>query len=121
MTDKATQPVDPAELSVVNILIHQLSLLMSELLTGGRNTVDPLKLTKINNEMLSVQTLMNQAAQAQAAANDALFGQATQSLKTQAGMLAGLEAQVTSIVADAASAGRIVGYMGQAIALIGQL
>jgi hypothetical protein len=121
MVDQTTEPVDPAALSIVNILIHQLSLLMSELLNAGRNTADPAKLSQINNEMLSVQTIMNQAAQAQAAANDAVFGQVTQSLKTQAGMLSGLEAQVTSIVADVASAGRIVGYIGQAISLIGQL
>jgi hypothetical protein len=121
MANQPTQPVDPAALSIINNLINQLSLLMSELLSAGRNTVDPMKLTQLNNEMLSVQTVMNQASQAQAAANDALFGQVTQGLKTQAGMLAGLEAQVKSIVADAATAGRIVGYIGQAISLIGRL
>jgi hypothetical protein len=121
MTEQTPTPVDPADLSTINILIHQLSLLMSELLNAGRNTADPAKLAQINNEMLAIQTLMSQAAQAQAASNDALFGQITQGLKTQASMLAGLEAQVATIVSDAAIAGRIVGYIGQAIALIGRL
>ena len=121
MSDPTTQPVDPAELSIVNILINQLSLLLSELLDASRSTVDPAELIQINNEMLSVQTILTQATQAQAAADDVIFGHVTQALKTQAGMLEGLEAQVTKIVTDAAAVARIVGYVAEAVSLIGRL
>jgi len=121
MPDQTTQPIDPAELSIVNILIHQLSLLLSELLDASRSTVDPTRLIQINNEMLSVQTILTQATQAQAAADDVMFGHVTQALKTQAGMLDGLEDQVTKIVTDVAAAGRIVGYIAEAVSLIDRL
>lgn len=118
---KTTQPVDPSKLSTVNQLINQLSLLLADLLTAARATADHVKLIKIHNEYEAVQSIMNQAAQAQAAANDTLFKQVISSLKTQAAMLQDLEKQIKSIVADVALAGRIVGYGAEAIILLSKL
>jgi hypothetical protein len=118
---QTTQPVDPSKLSTINQLIDQLSLLLADLLTAARATADHVKLIKIHNEYAAVQSIMNQAAQAQAAANDTLFNQVISPLKKQAAILQGLESQIKSIVADVALVGRIVGYAAQAIILLSKL
>jgi hypothetical protein len=64
---------------------------------------------------------MNQATQAQVAANDTLFAQATTALKSQAASLQGMEAQITKIISDVALAGKIVGYIVQAIGFVAKL
>jgi hypothetical protein len=121
MPDQTTVPVDPTKISVINDLVTQLGLLLSELLNAARNTADATQLIQINNDMLSVQTILYQSVQAQATTNDALFGQVTLGLKTQSNMLTGLRAQAATVVADVASVGKIIGYIGEAISLIGKL
>jgi hypothetical protein len=112
---------NPANLSIINEVIEKLSLAQADLLTAARATADNTKLIQINNEYMAVQSCMDQAAQAQAAADDALFKQATNALKTQAKKLEGMEDQIKKIISDVALAGRIVGYITQVIALVGQL
>jgi hypothetical protein len=112
---------DSSKLSIINEVIEKLSLAQSDLLTAARATADNTKLIQINNEYMAVQSCIDQAAQAQAAEDDALFKQATKDLKTQAQKLEGMEDQIKKIISDVALAGRIVGYIAQAIALIGQL
>lgn len=119
--DRKSQPVDPSKLSTINSLIDQLSQLMSALLTASRAETDPAKLVQISNEMTAVQSIIDQAAQAQAAANDILFDQATKILKTQATMLDDMEKKIKTIVSDVALAGRIIGYITQAITLVAKL
>ena len=120
MSDTTTA-VDPSKLSTTNIIVHQLTLLLTELLIAARATADLAKSIKINSEMMAVQTVLNTAVQAQTAADDDQFSQACQNLNAQAAMLTAMEAQVAAIVADVASAGRIIGYIGQAVALIARL
>jgi hypothetical protein len=105
----------------VSLLIEQLNLLLNELLGASRTSVDSVQLMQIANEMSAIQTLINQAAQAQAAADDAVFAQATASLKIQSTMLQDMESHIAMIVADVARVGRIVGYIAQGLVLIGKL
>lgn len=119
--DQAEQPVNPSKLSTINLVIFQLSLLLSDLLAAARATADPVRLMQINNEYAAVQTCMNQAVQAQVAANDTLFNQATTFLKTQSSVLEGMEAQIVKIVDDTALVGRIVGYIVQVVTLLAKL
>jgi hypothetical protein len=112
---------DPSKLSTINQVIGMLSSAQLDLQNAADATADPDTLDKINAIYKVVQSCMDQAAQAQAAADDALFEQATSALKTQAKMLEGMEAQIKSIISDVALAGRIVGYIAQAIALVAKL
>ena len=118
-----TQPnaIDPAKLSVTNELVQQLNRLLMSLLTASRATANGVELMQINNEMLGIQAVLNTAVQCQAASDDALFSQAVGNLKTQAGILSDMEAQVQAVVSDVASVGRIIGYIGQALTLIARL
>jgi hypothetical protein len=112
---------DPSKHSTINEVIEKLSLAQWELLNESRATTDDTKLMKINNEYMAIQSCIDQAAQAQATANDTLFTQATSALKAQAKKLEGLEDQIKQIISDVALAGRIVGYIAQAIALVAKL
>jgi hypothetical protein len=119
--DQTAQPIDPAKLSAINQLILLLSQLLSALLNAGRATADTQKLVQINNEYSAVQTCLDQTTQAQAASDGAVFQQATSALKVQAAMLDEMEKKINVIVDDAALAGRIVGYITQAITIIAKL
>lgn len=123
MADPGSAPasVDPSEQVTLTLLSNQLSLLMAALLQASRSTGEPTKLMQISNEMTAVQSLVAQVAQAQAAANDAVFAQATAALSAQANVLTGMEKQIKTFVTDAGDAGRIVGYIAQAVALIAKL
>jgi hypothetical protein len=121
MSGSPQNSVDPSKLSTVNILVHQLGLLLTGLVSASRATADAVKLSQIANEATAVQTLIGQATQAQTAADNTQFGQITLSLKSQATVLQGMAAQITAIVADVALAGQIVGYITQALSLIAAL
>lgn len=113
--------VDAAKQSTLNLIVYQLGLLLNDLLTAARNTTDTAKLLQINSEYAAVQTCMFQATQAQMAIDDATFSQATSALDTQSRMLVGMEKQISGIVSDVALAGRITGYLVQAVSLIAKL
>ena len=121
MPDQGTKAIDGKKLAAVGSLVQQLNLILTELLNASRATAVPAKLMQIANEMSGIQTLINQSAQAQAAANDVVFSSATTSLKTQAQMLEGVEAHIEGIIADANAVGRITGYVVQALAQIAKL
>jgi hypothetical protein len=105
----------------VGLLLEQLNLLLNELLGASRASVDSVALIQIANEMSAIQTLINQAAQAQVAADDAVFARAAASLKTQSTMLQDMETHIATVVSDVARVGRIVGYIAQGLVLIGKL
>lgn len=112
---------DSQKLDVITALIDQLSQAQSELMNVGRNTEDNTKLIQINNEYMALQSCMDLAVQAQLATDDALFDQATGTLKNQAKVLDDMEQQIKKIISDIALAAKIVGYIAQAIALIAKL
>lgn len=110
-----------ARQSAVNELIDQLSQLLRELLMASRATSEPVQLMKINSEYSAVRTCLDQAVQSQGAANDATFQQAIVVLKRQASVLEGMEKEICKIVSNAALAGRIAGYLAEAITLLAKL
>ena len=113
--------LDTKKISTINQVIGILSQIQADLITAGRETADPAKLIQINNEYMAVQSCMDKAAQAQAAANDELFKQAADAFKSQAKILEGMEEQIKKIISNVALAGRIVGYIVQILTLVGGL
>lgn len=112
---------DPSQLSTINMLIGKLSQAQSVLQTAADATADPTKLGQINDEHDAIQSCMDQAAQAQAAANDALFKQAISVLKNQGQQLEDTEKQIGKIISDVKLAGEIAGYIAEAIILVAKL
>lgn len=121
MNSTTTSALDEASATATTLVAKQLNLLLAGLLQAARTTTDVTKLIQLNNEMLAVQSLIDKASQAQAAANDAVFSQATASLRAQAAMLTDMEAHITGIVGDVATAGKIVGYITKALSLIARI
>jgi hypothetical protein len=115
------QPVSGADAGTLTDLVNQLSLLLAQILTTERASDDTATIVQLANEYAAVNTLVGQATQAQLATDDALFGQLVSGLKTQSAMLTDMEAKIKSIVTDVAVAGKIVGFIAQAIVLIGRL
>jgi hypothetical protein len=102
-------------------LAHQISLLLQELITAARGTTDPLKIAQLNTEMDAVDRLLTQVQQAQFASDDAMFAQTTAVLKAQAAALDDMATQIKKIVKDVGSVARIIGYITQAVTMIGSL
>jgi hypothetical protein len=119
--DPNPQPVGGADSATLSDLVKQLSLVLSGILTAARASTDTTAILKLQNEYAATQTLVNQAAQAQVAADDSLFGQAVTGLKAQATMLTDMEDQINAVVKDVETAATIVGYIAQAVTLIGRL
>ncbi len=105
----------------IDTLVTQLSAILSDFLTASRATSDATSLMQIHSEYLAVQTVLNQAVNAQLAADDVIFAQATTVLKTQSKLLDGMEDQIKSVIKDVALAGKIVGYISQALVLIAKV
>lgn len=75
----------------------------------------------LTNEYNDLDLLRSGLLQAQNAADDASFTNATTTLQSQANDLKADEASIGKIVADVKIAGNIVGYIGQALAFIAKL
>lgn len=114
----ANLPAGSGSRANVDAIVHQLSDALAGLMKAIRATADPIELAKLNAEYSAVQTCLNQAIQAQMAADDALFGSATAALKKQSTMLGDMEAEINKYVADVELAAQIVGYIAQAITFI---
>ena len=72
----------------------------------------------VYGQLTSVATSL---IQAQTTADDALFTRLTVSLNAQAKSLKASEALIQHVVADAAVAGKVLGYLSQAAVLIAKL
>jgi hypothetical protein len=116
-----TAPTTADDQATLAQLIDELSSALPEILAAERATSDVTKLLKLNAEYSAIQTLVTQATQAQIAADDALFGQAIVALKKQATMLEDMETQLHGLVDDVEKAAKIVGFIAQAITLLGRL
>jgi hypothetical protein len=91
------------------------------LIQASRETANPATLTKISIEYNQLDSFLSQLLHAQAIADDAEFGNATAALKKQAAMLEADEEYIKKIVSDVATAAKIIGYIAQALTLIGKL
>src|SRR5665647_1660894 len=95
--------------------ISQIRFAEQLLLTESRSTSDTAKLIQINIEYTHLDSYLSQILHAQALADDTEFGNATAALKEQASALAIDQAGIGKIVGDVAIAGKIVGYITQAV------
>src|SRR3569833_2891627 len=92
--DDLTAPRD------IDSIVEQLTAVQNELLALSRASADPTELLQLHTEYLAVQSVLTQAAHAQLASDDAIFTQATVTLKNQAKLLDGMEDQIKSLVKD---------------------
>jgi hypothetical protein len=113
--------LDPSKLSTINQVIGKLTSAQSELQNAATATADPDALDKINDAYAVLQRLIDLRAQAQAAADDAEFKQAISNLKKEAKTLSDTEEEIKKIISIVAQAGRVVGYIAEAIVLISGL
>ena len=113
--DDLTAPRD------IDSIVEQLTAVQNELLALSRASADPTELLQLHTEYLAVQSVLTQAAHAQLASDDAIFTQATVTLKNQAKLLDGMEDQIKSLVKDVDIAAIIAGGVTQVLTLIARL
>ena len=118
-SSSANTPAAPHD--TVNTLVTALTTVLGQIVDASRNTSDPTSLLQLHTEYLAVQSILTQAAQAQLANDDVIFGQATTTLKTQSKVLDGMEDQIKGLVKDVDLAAKIISGATQAIALIAKL
>lgn len=101
--------------------VNQIRLAEQSLLEASRATSDIAKLIQINTEYSHLDSYLSQILHAQALTDETEFGNATAALKGQASALSADEDAIKKIVDDVAVAGKIFGYITQAIQIIGKL
>jgi ABC-type phosphate transport system auxiliary subunit len=83
-----------------------------------RSSTDALNAIKLTNEYNNLDSYLSELLHAQNAADDVTFANATQALQSR---LSGLEADekaIRSIIADVVIAGKVIGYIADAVKLI---
>ena len=98
--------------------INQIRAAEQLLLEVSRSSSDTAKLIQINTEYTHLDSYLSQILHAQALTDDAEFDNATATLKGQASALAMDQKAIEKIVDDVATAGKIVGYITQAVQII---
>lgn len=108
----------------IQTLTNTVSILRAAealLLQASRATTDLPMLLQINAEYNNLDSWISQLLHTQAVDDDTQFSGAIASLKQQANLLSADEAHIQVIVKDVATAGKIVGYITQAVAFLGAL
>jgi hypothetical protein len=86
-----------------------------------RSSTDALTAIKLTNEYNNLDSYLSELLHAQNAADDTSFSNATTALQSR---LSGLEADqksIKAIINDVATAGKVIGYIGDALKLIAKL
>ena len=86
-----------------------------------RCSTDALTAIKLTNEYNNLDSYLSELLHAQNAADDATFANATKALQSR---LSGLEADekaIETIIADVATAAKVIGYIADALKLIAKL
>ncbi len=91
------------------------------LLQASRSMSDPAKLIQVNTEYTHLDSYLSQILHTQAITDDVEFDNATTALKAQASTLSADAPALQKIISDVATAEKIVGYISQAIQIIGTL
>lgn len=91
------------------------------LLDVSRSSSDTAQLIQINTEYTHLDSYLSQILHAQALTDDAEFASATAMLKGQASVLEMDQKAIDKVVGDVATAGKIVGYIAQAVQIIAKL
>jgi negative regulator of replication initiation len=82
---------------------------------------DTLTAVKLTHEYNNLDSYLSELLHAQNAADDATFANATDALKSRTDGLQADEAAIKKIIADVATAGKVVGYITQALGFIAKL
>ena len=91
------------------------------LLDVSRSSSNTAQLIRINTEYTHLDSYLSQILHAQALTDDAEFASATTMLKGQASVLEVDQKAIDKVVGDVATAGKIVGYIAQAVQIIAKL
>ena len=106
-------------------LLAQIAQLLAEAIQALNDAVqktgDPDQIDALNDAVDTLTPLRNEVVHAETAADDAALQAATTAIKAQAGELDGISKKFQTILSDIATAGKIVGILTQAGALIAQL
>ncbi len=86
-----------------------------------QSSIDTLTAIKLTHEYNNLDSYLSELLHAQNAADDATFANATQALQSRTSGLQADEAAIKAIIADVATAGKVVGYITKALALIAKL
>ena len=83
--------------------------------------IDTLVAIRLGNEYNSLDSNVQQLLHAQNAADDSIFSQAVTTLRSQTGGLQADEIAIKKIISDVGTAGKVVGYITQALSFIAKL
>jgi hypothetical protein len=82
---------------------------------------DTLTAIKLTHEYNNLDSYLSELLHAQNAADDVTFANATQALQARADGLEADEKTIKTIIADVATAGKVIGYITQALGFIAKL
>jgi hypothetical protein len=82
---------------------------------------DTLTAIKLTHEYNNLDSYLSELLHAQNAADDSTFSNATDALKSRTNGLQADEAAIKKIITDVATAGKVIGSITQALALIAKL
>jgi predicted nucleic acid-binding Zn-ribbon protein len=111
----------PAQQQSITSAIAQIKAAEDALQTAINNTGDPDALNALQQQYQVLNTRNNLLLQAQVAADDATYTTITTTLKTEAATVQAQEAKIKQLIADVATAAKIIGYIAQAASLIAKL
>jgi ABC-type phosphate transport system auxiliary subunit len=98
--------------------IRNAENLLTDQIQAADNTLTAIKLT---HEYNNLDSYLSELLQAQNAADDSVFANATKQLQSQVGGLQADQAAINSVIADVKLAGEVIGYITKAAALIAKL
>src|SRR3984957_12025612 len=78
-----------------------------------RSSTDTLTAIKLTNEYNNLDSYLSELLQAQNAADDATFANATEAIQSRTSGLEADEEAIKAIISDVATAAKVIGYIGQ--------
>ena len=109
------------QVSDIQAALTQINLAIPPVQAAVGTNPDPnakYQLTMLGIQLINIQTTLTQAL---IAADDAIFATDTSKLNAQATILKGQAANIKALITDVATAGRVIGYITQALALIASI
>ena len=113
-------PTLAAQTSVANAItaIRNAENLLTKQIRAATDVLTAIKLT---NEYNNLDSFLSQLLQAQNAADDANFADATAAIQSHVSGLQADEAAIKTIIADVQTAGKVISYITEALGFIAKL
>jgi negative regulator of replication initiation len=111
----------PSEQTALNAAIDAIRSAEGVLTDQIRGSTDALTAIKLTNEYNNLDSYLSEILHAQNAADDASFANATAALQSR---LSGLEADekaIKALISDVTTAGKVIGYIADALKWIAKL